>query len=409
VSARVFVGEVLVGVLRPDVDRQETVFEIDAGYAEQGGRPVLSRWLEDHELTPGRRFAGSPLPSFFRNLLPEGALRKLVEARLGPSQLPEYSMLLRLGENLPGAVRVVGDDADPGPLADAEREARRPGDPYRFALTGVQPKLALDEHDGRLTVPLEGHGGHWVAKFGASGWRELPRNELAMLTWARRCGLVVPDHELVRAEKIEDLPDGFAPNEEVLLVRRFDRVEAGRRVHQEDFAQVFNVAPEERHPTDAPELGWAHYGSIGAVIHALCGFDDFLEYIRRLVFMVLSGNHDAHLKNWALVYPDGLHAGLAPAYDLVATVAYQGLGPHPAMRWSEPAAPTIGPEKPLEDTTLDDLLLAASYTDADTSVVMAEITRFASVIRDDWPRVATEAPAFVRSRVDAHMQRCRLR
>jgi serine/threonine-protein kinase HipA len=29
-----------------------------------------------------------------------------------------------------------------------------------------------------------------------------------------------------------------------------------------------------------------------------------------------------HLKNWSLIYPDGRRPTLAPAYDLVATVAY---------------------------------------------------------------------------------------
>ena len=58
------------------------------------------------------------------------------------------------------------------------------------------------------------------------------------------------------------------------------------------------------------ELGWSHYGSIGAVICALCGEDDFRRYMRRLAFMVLSGNADAHLKNWSLLHPDGVNARL---------------------------------------------------------------------------------------------------
>jgi len=44
--------------------------------------------------------------------------------------------------------------------------------------------------------------------------------------------------------------------------------------------------------------------------------------IRRLAFNVLIGNGDAHLKNWSLIYPDGIAARLSPAYDLVATVTY---------------------------------------------------------------------------------------
>lgn len=38
--------------------------------------------------------------------------------------------------------------------------------------------------------------------------------------------------------------------------------------------------------------------------------------------MVASGNADAHLKNWALVYPDGVRPVLSPLYDQVATIAW---------------------------------------------------------------------------------------
>lgn len=288
-SARVFLGDFLTGELLPDPAAGRTEFEFDHVYASRGDRPVLGRCFEDRDITPPRRFRGAPLPNYFRNLLPEGALRKLVEPRLGPTALPEYTMLLRLGEHLPGAVRVLGDEIDPGVLEAEERRARSAGDPYRFALTGVQPKLSLYEHHDKLTVPLEG-----------------------------------------------------------------------------------------------------------------------LEYVRRLVFMVLSGNHDAHRKNWALIYPDGLRARLAPVYDFVATVAYARLGPHPALRWSEPSAPTLEPEKPLEETTVGDLLVAASYSEADTSQVMEEISRFAALVREKWGEVSEGAPPLVRKRVSDHLSRAAL-
>ena len=40
---------------------------------------------------------------------------------------------------------------------------------------------------------------------------------------------------------------------------------------------------------------------------------------RRLVFSVLIGNGDMHLKNWSLLFPDGRTPVLSPAYDFVAT------------------------------------------------------------------------------------------
>ena len=46
------------------------------------------------------------------------------------------------------------------------------------------------------------------------------------------------------------------------------------------------------------------------------------EFVRRLTYSVLIGNGDMHLKNWSLVYPDGHHPTLSPAYDLVSTIPY---------------------------------------------------------------------------------------
>ena len=37
---------------------------------------------------------------------------------------------------------------------------------------------------------------------------------------------------------------------------------------------------------------------------------------------VLVGNGDAHLKNWAIVYPGGIKPSLSPLYDVLPTVLY---------------------------------------------------------------------------------------
>lgn len=407
-SARVLLGDVVVGELRPDIASSHTTFEFDASYVASASRPVLGRWFEDQLIEPPRTFPGAPLPNYFRNLLPEGALRKIVERRLGTSAIPEYAMLLRLGENLPGAVRVMSDGLDLDPIEVGEQERRDAKDPYRFALTGVQPKLALSEVDDRLTMPVEGATGHWIAKFGSPAFQRLVDNEMAMLDWAQRCGLDVPEHRIIRASEIEDIPADFDGDQDVLIVRRFDR-EGVRRIHQEDFAQVFDIAPEDRYTWEVPELGWSHYGSIGAVTFALCGEGGFREYMRRLAFMVLSGNADAHLKNWSLLYPNGVSPRLAPAYDLVSTVVYPSLAPRSALRWLEPPQPTLEPPMQLVDVTLDNLLEVASLSPADTSQVLDDLEAFVRDVRDAWTELADRAPAVIRDRVTAHLAACRLR
>ena len=413
-SARVLLGDVVVGELHPDTASSQTALEFDATYAASASRPVLGRWFEDQLIEPPRTFRGAPMPNYFRNLLPEGALRKIVERRLGTSAIPEYAMLLRLGENLPGAVRVISDELDLHPLEVREREGRERSDPFRFALTGVQPKLALSEVDDRLTMPVEGADGHWIAKFGSPAFQRLVDNELAMLDWAQRCGLDVPEHRVIRASEITDIPADFDADQDVLIVRRFDRA-GDRRIHQEDFAQVFDIPPEERYAWEAPDLGWSNYSSIGAVICALCGEEDFRRYMRRLAFMVLSGNADAHLKNWSLLYPDGVSPRLAPVYDAVSTAVYPSHRTCSALRWAEPLEPTSEPPEPLVDVTLDHLLALASDVaitsgvTVDTSLVNDDLEAFVHGARDAWPAIEAATPPMVRDRVTAHLDASSLR
>jgi serine/threonine-protein kinase HipA len=89
----------------------------------------------------------------------------------------------------------------------------------------------------------------------------------------------------------------------------------GRRVHQEDFAQVANVRRAHRY-------GQLSHTRLALIVRQVAGEDDFDEVIRRTAFNIIIGNGDAHLKNWSLQYPDGIRARLSPAYDLVATVAF---------------------------------------------------------------------------------------
>ncbi|MFO7566988.1 MAG: HipA domain-containing protein [Enhygromyxa sp.] len=149
--------------------------------------------------------------------------------------------------------------------------------------------------------------------------------------------------------------------------------------------------------------------SIGAVICALCGEDDFRRYMRRLAFMVLSGNADAHLENWALVYPDGLNPRLAPVYDVVSTVVYPSIHTHSALRRWEPLQPTLEPPMQLVDVTLDNLLEVASHSPADTSQVMDDLEVFVRDARDAWPDIAAASPSVVRDRVTAHLAASSLR
>jgi serine/threonine-protein kinase HipA len=192
-------------------------------------------------------------------------------------------------------------------------------DGLRFSLAGVQLKFsAVEGDDLRFTLPFRGLGGRWILKFGSKVYPNLPENECATMDWAAASGLHVPAHRLVSTRDIDGLDPRFAAlGDQVFAIQRYDRRGDGTRVHQEDFAQVRGVPP------------WGNYKYSGTSLEALarfvgdlCGAEDLAEFLRRVLFLLLCGNTDAHLKNWSLVYPDGRAARLAPAYDFVCVRQY---------------------------------------------------------------------------------------
>jgi serine/threonine-protein kinase HipA len=263
------------------------------------------------------------VPPFFSNLLPEGHLREYLAKRADVNPEREFFLLAVLGADLPGALVIeplegetrqadAHHDDDGGNHADFP-----PSTALRFSLAGVQLKFsAIMEAPGGLTIPAGGRGGSWIVKLPSARFAAVPENEFAMLELARRAGITVPENRLIRTADIKGLPDeARAPGTKALAVRRFDRLAGGEPVHMEDFAQVFGQYPNDKYKSRS-------YANIAAVLWAEAGEEAVAEFVRRLVFSVVIGNADMHLKNWSLLYPDRRRPVLSPGYDFVATLPY---------------------------------------------------------------------------------------
>lgn len=310
------ISEVRAGLLHQS--NEGSYFELDERYLATAGRPVLGQVFEDDPMRTYWTRQG--VPRWFANLLPEGPLRHLVAERAGVDKRRSWFLLTLLGGDLPGAVHVrpveggPADDESEVPATDAAEM------PLRFSLAGVQLKFSAMREDRALTIPATGRGGDWIVKLPDGRFPGVPENEYLMMHLAARCGLDVPDTDLIDVAAIEGLPvEASAAGDKALAVRRFDRADDGR-VHIEDFAQVRDLAPRDKY-------GATNYDTIARTISALCPGGDVDELVRRLVFMVAIGNSDAHAKNWSLIYPDGRSARLAPAYDLVAVSVYERIEP----------------------------------------------------------------------------------
>ena len=160
----------------------------------------------------------------------------------------------------------------------------------------MQWKLSVREQDRKLTLPLRGETGGTIAKFPSSTYRDLPRVEMATMTWAKLSGIDVPPIRLAQASDIENLPEGIPVGDgTIYLIERFDRRPDGARVHIEDFGQVLD-RPADDH------IYQARYEHIAAFLGYLPP-EDLRAFCERLVFCVLAGNTDAHVKNWSIDLP----------------------------------------------------------------------------------------------------------
>jgi serine/threonine-protein kinase HipA len=299
------------------------LFSFEQGYIDDPNRPTLSLSFKGQEggLVAPTRAVTARLPGFFSNLLPEGHLLDYLAARADVKPQREFFLLAVLGADLPGALTVTPIDQDNEGAShkayDRDHENRVPEAALRFSLAGVQLKFsAVMEASGGLTIPAGGMGGAWIVKLPSGRFAAVPENEYAMMALARAVGIEVPRTELIHTREIHGLPrDAGAMEGKALAVKRFDRGAGDMPIHMEDFAQVFGLFPDDKYRHRS-------YANIAAVLWAETGEAGTYEFLRRLVFSVLIGNADMHLKNWSLLYPDTRSPVLSPAYDFVATLPY---------------------------------------------------------------------------------------
>jgi len=179
-------------------------------------------------------------------------------------------------------------------------------------LSGVQKKLlAFRADDGfRPAVETSDPATH-IAKFNREDLPTVVQNEHLSLSLARE---LLGEADVTRAQlaKLRDI-DGIA-----LLVERFDR-NGDERLRLEDFAQILS---RPRGRTFEGKYDGSYEEAAEVVTHySARGRVDLDRFFRLVVFNLVLGNADAHLKNFSLLErPEGLR--LSPAYDLINTLAY---------------------------------------------------------------------------------------
>jgi serine/threonine-protein kinase HipA len=381
----------LVGHLHRDREAR-TRFSPDASWLSRGQRPPLGLALLAQ---PGPRLAGTGLPLWFDNLLPElgSALRGRICRQLNLRESDAPALLRAVGHDLPGAVEVSGDaDEDESSNSEPVPEGR-----LRFSLAGMQLKLSMLRSDDRFALPARGQTGRWIVKIAGERLPELVEVEGATMAWARRAGFSVPRHQVLPAEALIGVDRtliGQAPS--VFAIERFDRQPEGSRVHQEDFAQALEIGASHKYGDTGPRR--TSYDGLARLVRDASGPEAQGDFIERVAFVVASGNDDAHLKNWSFQWGRDHRPRLAPCYDLVSTISW------PEFGWQRTGGPSLALAlgRSRRFANLDLERLERFVERAEAADGRARFLGALERARAEWPLVAESAPQRMREAVAEH-------
>ena len=281
---------------------------------------------------------------FFAGILPEQRQREVIAKNLGVSAGNDFALLDRIGGECAGAVTFLRMGQEPleqkeeyrtlsaGELAEILRALpRRPlmaGDEgVRLSLAGAQEKLAIHRSPQGISIPLGGAPSTHILKPAIERFEGLVHNEAFCMRLARVIGLTVAPVEVGNIEGID-----------YLLVERYDRHwksdgepmgQKLKRIHQEDFCQALGIVPERKYQNEGgPSLKESF-----ALLRE-CSSSPVLDLnalLDAVIFNALIGNHDAHGKNFSLIYSGG-KTRMAPLYDLLCTTFYPELSTKMAMK-----------------------------------------------------------------------------
>lgn len=141
------------------------------------------------------------------------------------------------------------------------------------------------------------------------------------------------------------------------------------------------------------------YDGLAAAIRQLTGDDGYQQFVRRLVAMLVAGNTDAHLKNWALTYPDRRTPRLSPVYDFHSLTVYQ------PYRYA-PLALNLNGETMPSAIRVDHFRRLAEGAKADPDQTAQTVTETVVSLREAWESdIAAEAATRFEALADHYVRR----
>ncbi len=324
-------------------DERPMRFEYSREWIE-GGRPPISQSLPlDGRADPEAATA------FFGGLLPEGVPRRLIARSSGISEGNDFALLAELGWDCAGAVSVYRHGQPPLPDGNGDDVKWLNGDELAQVIDELPRRPMLFDDDGEVRLSLAGAQDKLPVVVGSDGRIGLggrrsgtgrgtartPSTHILKLPIERLEGTVVNEAfalsllNRIGANAVEASPR-TVNGRQFLLVRRYDRRAAGagssstqQRLHQEDFCQALGVPSDRKYESE----GGPGQADCFDLIRRASGrrAPDVTALLDAAGFNFLIGNHDAHGKNFSLLYTPQ-KAQLAPFYDVLSSFVYRSSG-----------------------------------------------------------------------------------
>jgi len=351
-------------------------FEYDASWLEDANAFSLSNGLP---MTTPLHIDGSsvrPVQWYFDNLLPEELLREVLAKEAKIDQSDAFGLLSHFGSESAGSL-VLREPGAPvaeqglRPLTLAELQLRIKNLPHasltqaapkRMSLAGAQHKMVVVREGKELFEPLSGTPSTHILKPNSLSphYPSSVMNEFFTMRLADAVGLTVPAVDRLYAP---------AP---VYLVDRFDRTrdanQSIQRIHIIDTCQLLNKSRAFKYQQ-------ANLDTLAEAIK-MCRAKTAarIQLYRWLLFNVLVGNGDNHLKNISFrVISEGV--SLAPFYDLLSTAVYATqLYAQQIPTWPRvELAVSIEGANYFNEITRDRLLMAGASLGLNTGTALREL------------------------------------
>jgi len=361
----VYFFDELVGELSQD--KYGTIcFQYTRDYVAKNGKPISHSMPLTTEI-----YYGNEAHAFFTGLLPEENMLTATANTIGTSSLNYFKLLTELGKEPVGAIQ-IGQPTAIKPFQYEEITLEELNQfvnqndsllstlyhekELRLSLAGAQSKTGLFYENNRYFIPKNGSPSNIIVKPANQRFPDLVYNEYACMKIAKSLGIVTPNVRLAPTT-----------TQSFYIIDRYDRIFHNneiQRLHQEDFCQAIGIQNQNKYESD----GGPTFQQCVDLLRKATSVPaiEVNQFISLFLFNLITGNKDAHGKNYSILYKNNKRE-LAPAYDILSTSYYPELSVKMSM--------SINGKFELDEVLEEDLFKMSEYANISGTMVLKEYQR----------------------------------